>query len=122
MRDPNRIRKLLKHVEKCLKTNPELTLGKLIDSVAPGNPFLYYVEDTEFNKKLTELYGVEYDDSFDGELENKNLIEIEQTWMQVPDMRFTQLILNLFGDSSLLPYVEDDNLMDGFRSMYGGKL
>jgi len=57
MRDPKRISKILKYVEKIWKKNPDLRLSQLI-----GNCFLagdlYYIEDDIMEKKLRQIYNV----------------------------------------------------------------
>ena len=52
MRDPKRIPKLLKRLEKLWKKHPELRLAQLIGTVWRGDP--YYVEDEVFIGKLEE--------------------------------------------------------------------
>ena len=55
MRDPKRIKNLLKQIQRVWEKNPDLRLCQLI-----GNCFgprdLYYVEDDMLSKKLKETY------------------------------------------------------------------
>ena len=57
MRDPKRIERILKLIEKIWNKNPDLRLCQLI-----GNCFnagdLYYVEDDTLKKQLKEKYKV----------------------------------------------------------------
>ncbi len=39
------------------------------------------------------------------------LQELQKGWEKYPDMRFMQLIINMFGESDLLFYMEDDELL-----------
>lgn len=44
---------------------------------------------------------------------------IKKIWKQNPDLRFSQLVLNVFTDSSLDYYIEDDKSLEMFKHMYG---
>lgn len=54
MRDPKRIKKVLKIIEEVWKRNPDLRLCQLIGNVFPGDN--YYIEDTTLVKKLKTIY------------------------------------------------------------------
>jgi uncharacterized protein YihD (DUF1040 family) len=54
MRDPKRIPKLMKRLEKLWKKRADLRLAQLIGNVWRGDP--YYVEDEDFIGKLEEIY------------------------------------------------------------------
>ena len=56
MRDPKRIPKILKEIEKIWVTQPDLRLGQLLGNCF-GETELYYVEDGELPKILKEAYG-----------------------------------------------------------------
>jgi len=55
MRDPDRIKSMLKHIETIWSKHPDLRLGQLLlnscDSVQ-----LYYIEDSDLMNKLISLY------------------------------------------------------------------
>ena len=55
MRDPKRIRKVLKEIGDVWETYPDLRLGQLLLNVLNG-PFLYYVEDEDLVKAVKKLY------------------------------------------------------------------
>lgn len=55
MRDPERIRRILKIVEKIWNENPDLRLCQLIGNCWPAGD-LYHKEDSELEKKLIEKY------------------------------------------------------------------
>ena len=57
MRDPKRIKKILKTIENIWKKNPDLRLCQLLENTAIGFDRLYYFEDDELIKKLKEMYG-----------------------------------------------------------------
>lgn len=44
---------------------------------------------------------------------------IMKIWKKNPDLRFSQLVLNVFTDSSLDYYIEDDKSLEMFKHMYG---
>lgn len=44
---------------------------------------------------------------------------IKKIWKKNPDLRFSQLVLNVFTDSSLDYYIEDDKSLEMFKHMYG---
>lgn len=44
---------------------------------------------------------------------------IKKIWKQNPDLRFSQLVLNIFTDSSLDYYIEDDKSLEMFKHIYG---
>lgn len=44
---------------------------------------------------------------------------IMKIWKKNPDLRFSQLVLNVFTDSSLDYYIEDDKSLEMFKYMYG---
>ncbi len=54
MRNPKRIKPLLKKVEQIWKTMPDLRLCQLIGNVAPYDN--YYIEDDELEKRLDKFY------------------------------------------------------------------
>jgi uncharacterized protein YihD (DUF1040 family) len=54
MRDPKRIPKILKRLEKIWNKNPDLRLGQLTQNVFRGNG--YYTEDEDYIKELEEFY------------------------------------------------------------------
>jgi uncharacterized protein YihD (DUF1040 family) len=60
MRNPKRIPKILKRLQKIWEKNPDLRLGQLIENVFPNTPYDYissnYLEDEEFIKTLEEYY------------------------------------------------------------------
>jgi hypothetical protein len=57
MRDPNRIRALLRFIEKIWTENPGLRLGQLIDNTMGANSTeLYYIEDAELQMRLMHTY------------------------------------------------------------------
>lgn len=43
---------------------------------------------------------------------------IKKIWKKNPDLRFSQLVLNVFTDSSLDYYIEDDKSLEMFKHMY----
>lgn len=43
---------------------------------------------------------------------------IMKIWKKNPDLRFSQLVLNVFTDSSLDYYIEDDKSLEMFKHMY----
>ena len=53
MRDPKRIKKVIKALKKRWKKNPELRLGQLLFLVANNNN-LFYLEDKELLNRLTK--------------------------------------------------------------------
>ncbi|OGY66354.1 MAG: hypothetical protein A3I89_01585 [Candidatus Harrisonbacteria bacterium RIFCSPLOWO2_02_FULL_41_11] len=53
-RNPKRILKILKQLEKVWKKNPNLRLGQLIGNAVSGN--VYNCEDDELIKKLEKFY------------------------------------------------------------------
>lgn len=55
MRNPKRIKKVLKAIEEIWGMYPDLRLGQLIGNVF-RDPVLYYVEDKELVKALQEVY------------------------------------------------------------------
>ena len=55
MRDPKRIPKILKEIEKIWVTQPDLRLGQLLGNCF-GETGLYYVEDEKLFKVLKEAY------------------------------------------------------------------
>ena len=55
MRNPERIPKVLKEIEKVWKKNPDLRLGQLIGNLLEG-PTLYYIEDDILVKALKHYY------------------------------------------------------------------
>jgi uncharacterized protein YihD (DUF1040 family) len=60
MRDPNRIPRILKHLQDIWERNPDLRLGQLIENVFPNTEYdfisAYYLEDEDFLKALEEYY------------------------------------------------------------------
>lgn len=55
MRDPNRIRRILRLVKKIWHQNPNLRLTQLLGNCfKPGD--LYYEEDEKVEKRLKEVY------------------------------------------------------------------
>jgi len=54
MRDPKRIKPLLKLIEEIWLKNPDLRLCQLIGNVAPYDN--YHVEDDDLKGRLEELY------------------------------------------------------------------
>jgi len=54
MRDPKRIPKILKRLQKVWNKNPDLRLAQLLGNVWRGDP--YYVEDEKFITEIEELY------------------------------------------------------------------
>lgn len=49
---------------------------------------------------------------------DKVLEEIKRIWEKYPDLRLTQLIMNL-SNSPMLYYLEDDDLIDALKRFYG---
>ena len=58
MRDPKRIPKILKRIERLWKKYPDLRLGQLIVNVYGIND-IYYKEDAAFIETLEEYYNLE---------------------------------------------------------------
>ena len=58
MRDPKRIPKILKEIEKVWEKYPDMRLGQLITNAVDG-PVLYYAEDID----LVEFLNLFYDDT-----------------------------------------------------------
>ena len=57
MRNPKRIPKILKEVEKAWEKNPDLRLGQFLLNLFPFYSVdLYYIEDEVLAKKLKEFY------------------------------------------------------------------
>jgi uncharacterized protein YihD (DUF1040 family) len=54
MRDPKRIKPLLKLIEQIWKDNPDLRLCQLIGNVAPYDN--YHVEDDDLRNRLKSAY------------------------------------------------------------------
>ncbi|MCK9369520.1 hypothetical protein M0R04_06405 [Candidatus Dojkabacteria bacterium] len=54
MRDPKRIPKIIKRLEKIWKKLPDLRIGQLIENVFRGNG--YYYEDDEYIQILEDFY------------------------------------------------------------------
>lgn len=46
------------------------------------------------------------------------LLEIERIWKNNPDLRLSQLLLNIVSDANILYYVEDDELIKGLKEVY----
>jgi len=61
MRDPKRIVRILKLIEKIWKKNPDLRLCQLLGNTVErlDNHCIYYVEDDKLEQKLKELYSKE---------------------------------------------------------------
>ena len=61
MRDPNRIPKVLKELEKIWAQTPDLRLGQLLINAtmtkAGEMADFYYMEDNDLLEKLHDLYG-----------------------------------------------------------------
>ena len=57
MRDPKRIKTLLKTIEEAWKSCPDLRLCQLIANCFPGKSDLYSVEDEELLKRIKKNYG-----------------------------------------------------------------
>lgn len=58
MRDPKRIKPILKKIEQLWTNNPDFRFGQLIMSIAKTgeiNPKLFYMEEDEFLGKINEL-------------------------------------------------------------------
>lgn len=49
---------------------------------------------------------------------DKILEEVRGIWKRYPDLRLTQLIMNL-SDSPMLYYIEDNDLIDALKRLYG---
>ena len=56
MRDPKRIRKVLKIVGDIWETCPDMRLGQLISNVIKDDGDAFYIEDPELLKRLHQLY------------------------------------------------------------------
>ena len=56
MRNPKKISKILKEIEKIWKKNPNLRLGQLIMNVYEFQGVLYYVGDEKLIQLLKEFY------------------------------------------------------------------
>jgi hypothetical protein len=58
MRDPKRIPKIIKRLEKLWKANPELRLGQMVGNAFsyPAHNDPYYVEDEEFITKIEKIH------------------------------------------------------------------
>ena len=54
MRDPKRIPRILKLLEKIWLEYPDFRLGQLIENAVPSP--LYYVEDDEMEQKIKAMY------------------------------------------------------------------
>ena len=55
MRNPKRIKKVLKAIEEVWELYPDMRLGQLICNVY-RDPILYYIEDKELVEALQEVY------------------------------------------------------------------
>jgi len=55
VRDPKRIRKILKEIGDIWETYPDLRLGQLLLNVI-NDPALYYIEDEDLVKAAEDLY------------------------------------------------------------------
>lgn len=87
MRDPKRIPKILKRLQKLWELNPDMRLGQLIENVFPNRPGMdekysrpmYYFEDEKLIGILEKFYKVEKVFGYKGEeLLKKFLEEAEQ--------------------------------------------
>ncbi|MBA7602518.1 hypothetical protein ES703_09611 [subsurface metagenome] len=56
MRDPKRIKSLLKTIKKAWKKHPDLRLCQLIGNCFPGKSDLYSVEDDDLLKRIKKTY------------------------------------------------------------------
>ena len=66
MRNPERIKPIMKKLEQIWEKHPDLRLGQLILNAHSftGDSTLYYIEDKEFIKKIEEVYKkIEEDDN-----------------------------------------------------------
>ena len=63
MRDPKRIPKILKEIEKIWEENPDLRLGQLIANVVDESA-IYFVEDEYLIDELKEVYKPKTDEGF----------------------------------------------------------
>lgn len=57
MRNPKRIPKTLKEIERLWVQYPDLRLGQLLINCYVNDTDLYYIEDEQLIKKLYEVYG-----------------------------------------------------------------
>lgn len=58
MRDPRRIKKVLKTIEDIWRQNPDLRLGQLLGNAVPES-MIYYIEDETLLDRLCLTYGVD---------------------------------------------------------------
>ncbi len=57
MRDPKRIKPMLKLIEKIWTKNPDLRLGQLIGNILEDRcPELYYIEDDKLRFRICNCY------------------------------------------------------------------
>lgn len=73
MRDPERIPKILKEIEKIWKEHPDLRLGQLIANVVDESA-IYFVEDEDLLNVLREVYKPKIDEGFIVKQENDHVI------------------------------------------------
>lgn len=57
MKDPKRIKKIIKELERLWRKHPDLRFGQLLINVYINGTDLYYIEDEMLLKKLYEVYG-----------------------------------------------------------------
>lgn len=60
MRDPKRIDRMLKLIEKVWKSSPDLRLTQLIMNALKMNYDPYYVEDDKLERAIVEMYETYY--------------------------------------------------------------
>lgn len=56
MRNPKRIKPILKELEKIWTANPDLRLGQLFGNCIDNDMNFYYIEDEDLIKLLKETY------------------------------------------------------------------
>ncbi len=56
MRDPKRIKQMLKVVKKVWKQNPDLRLLQLLLNCADRDDAAYYLEDDDLLKQIKKIY------------------------------------------------------------------